>query len=173
MQTLAAKISWFVLAGAVVGCSRQAVVKYERLPDGSYAFKCEDELWVCLSHVQSVCKGNPYVVHEGWDEPNTSGVEQYRIETHRSQAHVRCVRPGSLAKATSPVNAPVQAPVVAHTVPGQSKAPPSPQPAPAPAPARVCVPGSTQSCVGPGACPGGQSCLPDGSGFGPCDCGSR
>lgn len=41
----------------------------------------------------------------------------------------------------------------------------------APQPERFCAPGQTQECVGPGACAGGQSCLPDGSGFGPCDCG--
>jgi hypothetical protein len=34
----------------------------------------------------------------------------------------------------------------------------------------VCVPGSTQECVGPGACPGGQSCFPDGSAWGACNC---
>lgn len=33
-----------------------------------------------------------------------------------------------------------------------------------------CTPGSTQACVGPGACAGGQACLA-GSGWGPCDCG--
>ena len=170
MQTLAAKVSWFVLAGAVIGCSRQAVVVHERLPDGSYSFKCEDELWVCLSHVQDVCKGGPYVVHDGWNEPKTSGVEQNRIETHRSRAHVRCVHPGTLkSKEMPPQKAPVRAPVAAQAVPGQSKAPPPPSPTPV----RVCVPGATQSCVGPAACSGGQACLPDGSGFGSCDCGSR
>jgi hypothetical protein len=35
----------------------------------------------------------------------------------------------------------------------------------------ACAPGATQVCVGPGGCRGGQSCLGDGSGFGPCDCG--
>jgi hypothetical protein len=35
----------------------------------------------------------------------------------------------------------------------------------------ACVKGVTQACVGPGGCSGGQACLPDGSGFGPCDCG--
>src|SRR5260370_7170510 len=35
-----------------------------------------------------------------------------------------------------------------------------------------CVPGSTQACFGPGACRGGQQCLPDRSGWGPCDCGA-
>lgn len=36
----------------------------------------------------------------------------------------------------------------------------------------ACVAGSTQACVGPGGCAGGQACLPDGSGFGECDCGA-
>jgi hypothetical protein len=39
------------------------------------------------------------------------------------------------------------------------------------APPPLCVPNATQECVGPGACKGGQSCLPDGSGFTECDCG--
>lgn len=30
---------------------------------------------------------------------------------------------------------------------------------------KVCDPGDTRTCVGPGACPGGQACLPDGSGY--------
>jgi hypothetical protein len=38
-------------------------------------------------------------------------------------------------------------------------------------PPRACIPGATQACVGLGACAGGQACLPDGAGFGPCDCG--
>jgi hypothetical protein len=37
----------------------------------------------------------------------------------------------------------------------------------------ACIKGSTQPCVGPGACKGGQSCLDDGSGFSACDCGTR
>jgi len=36
----------------------------------------------------------------------------------------------------------------------------------------ACVPGISVACVGPGACKGGQICKPDGSGFGPCDCGA-
>jgi len=36
---------------------------------------------------------------------------------------------------------------------------------------RVCAPGATQTCVGPGACSGGQQCLPDGSSWGACQCG--
>lgn len=44
-------------------------------------------------------------------------------------------------------------------------------PSPAKPKGMLCVPGTTQECVGSGACHGGQHCLPDGSGFSPCDCG--
>lgn len=44
-------------------------------------------------------------------------------------------------------------------------------PPPVPVLERVCIPGETQACLGPGACSGAQACLRDGSGFGPCDCG--
>lgn len=37
----------------------------------------------------------------------------------------------------------------------------------------LCTPGSTQACIGPGACDGGQACLPDGSGYGECNCGTE
>jgi hypothetical protein len=36
----------------------------------------------------------------------------------------------------------------------------------------VCVPGTTQACVGVGACAGGQACTTDGSGYGACECGA-
>lgn len=39
-------------------------------------------------------------------------------------------------------------------------------------PERVCVPGETQHCLGPGACEGAQTCLEQGTGWGICDCGS-
>lgn len=38
---------------------------------------------------------------------------------------------------------------------------------------RACDAGHTRVCVGPGACPGGQACLPDGSGWTSCDCGGE
>lgn len=63
------------------------------------------------------------------------------------------------------------------------RAEPQPEPLPAVVPAspgaptsvpgeRVCIPGTTQACLGPGACSGAQACLESGAGFGPCDCGS-
>lgn len=36
---------------------------------------------------------------------------------------------------------------------------------------KVCTYGETQVCVGPAACKGGQSCLVNGTGWTPCDCG--
>jgi len=55
---------------------------------------------------------------------------------------------------------------------GQFAAAPAQPPPPATGPSRGCVSGSTQECFGPGACRGGQACLPDGSGYEPCDCGT-
>ena len=37
---------------------------------------------------------------------------------------------------------------------------------------RVCEPGTTQACVGPGACDGGQRCADDGSAWSECNCGT-
>lgn len=37
--------------------------------------------------------------------------------------------------------------------------------------ARTCEPGATRTCVGPGACDGGQRCSADGRIWGDCDCG--
>lgn len=37
---------------------------------------------------------------------------------------------------------------------------------------QACVPGTTQACLGPGACEGAQACTPQGTGYGPCDCGA-
>jgi hypothetical protein len=56
---------------------------------------------------------------------------------------------------------------------GQPPPPPAPPEPVDAAPPTVCVPNATQECVGAGACKGGQSCLPDGSGFSECDCGKK
>jgi hypothetical protein len=38
---------------------------------------------------------------------------------------------------------------------------------------QTCTPGSTQACVGPGACIGGQACRSDGQGYDACNCGNQ
>jgi hypothetical protein len=79
----------------------------------------------------------------------------------------------------APAPAPTAPPAASGTAPTPS-APPAPSAPPTfptsskpAATSSTCVPGATQACVGPAACSGGQSCLPDGSGFGPCDCGAQ
>ena len=165
------------LSGATLACSRSGPVVRERLPDGSFSFKCDGPLSFCLSHVDDVCQGGPYTVEAGWDQPSTQGVDQTRVETHRSQAVVRCLRRGENPRTR--YAAPIATPVIeaearsAELPPAQAPAAAT-TPAPAANPAaRACVPGSTQACIGAAACSGGQACLPDGSGFGPCDCGAR
>ena len=37
---------------------------------------------------------------------------------------------------------------------------------------KSCIPGQSIACVGVGGCQGGQQCTADGSGYGPCQCGS-
>jgi hypothetical protein len=168
---LLAKLRALTLAGAALACSRSAPVARERLPDGTFSFKCDGPLSFCLSHVDEVCKGGPYTVEIGWDQPSTRGVDETRVETHRSQAIVRCLRRGENPRTR--YAGPVATPVIEAEARNAELPPPavaSPAPVAKPAP-RACVPGSTQACVGAAACAGGQSCLPDGSGFGPCDCG--
>ena len=176
-STLLAKLVALTLAGGALACSRSGPVVRDRLPDGSFSFKCDGPLSFCLSHVDEVCKGGPYTVELGWDQPSTHGVDQTRVETHQSQAIVRCLRIGENPRTryAGPVATPVIEGEARNAQPppaGSPAAVASPAPVAKPA-GRACVPGSTQACVGAAACSGGQACLPDGSGFGPCDCGAR
>ena len=171
MKALCVKILGFALAGTLFGCSRQAVER-QRLADGTFMFKCESNLSACLSKVDEVCKGSPYVVHGGWDEPKVAGVDQYQVESHRSQVHVRCVTHDELEKNLGPKPASTSTVRAAPSATEAPKAVTAPSPAPIASARTSCVPGATQACVGPAACSGGQACLADGSGFAPCDCGS-
>ena len=54
---------------------------------------------------------------------------------------------------------------------GNDEPPRAPQPPQPPSGPGACIPGTTQACVGPAGCAGGQACLSGGSAFGPCDCG--
>jgi hypothetical protein len=65
----------------------------------------------------------------------------------------------------------VTSPTIEHTSAASAPVPAPASPAAATAGQRVCTPGASQACVGPGGCQGGQACLVDGAAFGPCDCG--
>jgi hypothetical protein len=131
-------------------------VDHKTLPDGSHELTCRSHLSTCLVAIQETCAEAGYDVVSASEERKRAGPATIETETVRSQATVRCrttpaIFGGDSAKPEAPRPAP-SAPV---------SAPPPP----------VCQPGTTQVCVGTGACQGGQQCLRDGSGFGECDCG--
>ena len=133
-----------------------------------------------------------YVIPDNPDEPAERRVfMQYGISKHAQGFRLtgapiaRCAmaRSGGSVPTSAAAAAPAPAaePAVAPAPAAASVASPAPTPVPVPvvdagvgdaaATSVMCVPGSTQECVGPGGCRGGQACLGDGSGFGACDCG--
>ena len=140
------------------------------MPDGSREFKCQAPLWKCLNYVDDLCKGASFEVLYARDNQHVFGTDQNHVEGHTSEAQVHCLGPNDHYKAAA-AGASGSAAASSAVAPAAPVATSVAPPAPKPAPARVCVPGATQGCVGVAACAGGQACLADGSGFGPCDCG--
>ncbi len=160
--------SLFLVAAAA--CSRPGV-QVTRLPGGVHELRCDHALATCLSHVDDYCKGSSYEVVQGSDEALFYGTGDSSVEGHKSFAVVRCLSRGEKPRVPKAGVAAVPEPSGAP-VPVAGAPPPPPASGPPPAPATRCIPGATQACVGAAACAGGQACLPDGSGFGPCDCGT-
>ena len=154
-----------LLCGVVLACAASSGgIQSQRLPDGTIHLTCQTSLQKCLDGANQLCKGNSYDILRARDQRDRLGGElgQSNVEVRSSEALVRCA--GTKEPPPSP-----PAPEPTWKLPPPASAPPAPLP-PA-APERSCVPGATQSCVGPGACQGGQACLPSGEGFAPCDCG--
>lgn len=165
------------VAPLLIACATRSGVETQHLPDGTLRIKCETSLAACLARAEDICHGNTYDVVRARDQRDRYGPEMgtAQVEVRSSEALVRCgsrgrplggyddlkLPPGAQAGgAVGPGAGPGMGPGA-----GQPAAPPAPPP-------RACVPGATQACIGPGKCEGGQSCLPDGSAFGPCDCGT-
>lgn len=133
-------------------------VKTSNLPGGAYHIRCEKGMKDCIARAEKLCEG-VYTVLTGRSNLQILGgsTSSYRMATSSAELEVICGHetPEEEEKCI--------------TLPPRSDEP-SDDPM-RPAPERFCVPGSTQQCVGGGACQGGQTCRPDGSGFGPCDCG--
>ncbi len=144
------------LAGA---CASQSGVQKQELEHGVFQLDCSAPLGRCSDEADRLCDGRGYDVVEGYDQRKLYGhaAGESQVEVRSSRLVVSCHGPRGESTAPS------------------AERPRTPPPAAArpSAPARplVCTPGGTQRCVGPGACNGGQSCLPDGSGYGACDCG--
>lgn len=147
-----------LLLAAFAGVSACSLKNMERktLPDGSHELTCRARLSACLVEIQEICADAGYDVVSAFEERKRSGPSTGETEIIRSHATIRC------RKTTAIFGDDSAEPAAPRPVPSAS--------APAPRPP-VCQPGTTQVCVGTGACQGGQQCLPDGSGFGACDCG--
>jgi hypothetical protein len=146
---------------AIGGCAHGQRISTERRPDGIVHLKCQTTLADCLYEVENVCDHRRYVVLRAVDARDLKGAEPAKMLVHSSEAFVRCGETGAWGTANKNL---LEAPLCAE---------PATAPNAAPVPARACTPGATQTCVGPAGCAGGQACAPDGSRFGPCDCGPQ
>ncbi len=134
-------------------CASQSGVQKQELERGVFQLDCSMPLGRCSEEADRVCDGRGYDVVEGYDQRKLYGhaAGESQVEARSSRLVVSC-----------------------RDARGESTAPEKPPAAaskPSPPRLSVCTPGGTQRCVGPGACEGGQSCLPDGSGYAACDCG--
>jgi hypothetical protein len=160
----------------LAACASHPGVETQKLPDGTLRLKCQDSLAGCLARAEDICHGNTYEVIRARDQRDRYGPElgTAQVEVRSSEAYIRCGshgRPfGGYDELKLPPRPPEPATAEAGAAPGAAS--PAAAGAAAAPTARACIPGSTQACIGPGKCEGGQSCLPDGSAFGPCDCGT-
>jgi hypothetical protein len=154
--SLSRRIAVLSVIAGISACSLRNIER-ETLPDGTHRLTCRTRLSLCLVEVQDACTDAGYDVLEAHEERKRAGPNTAEIEIVRSEARIRCRKTTAVFGDSS----------------GEARTPPAPSAAPPPAATpKVCDPGATQVCVGTGACQGGQRCLADGSGFGPCDCGT-
>jgi hypothetical protein len=138
-----------------------------RQPDGSWQMKCGNSLDLCVARANELCDNRGFVVLGGTYKRGLYGAElgQSQVEVREADLSIACAnRHGELPKVlvTNTLAPALAVPVDAQPEPGVANK----------VAVAACTPGSTQHCVGAAACAGGQSCLADGSGFGPCDCGN-
>jgi hypothetical protein len=142
----------FCLALFVLGCGPRV----QQLRDGSLQMECSTELTACTGKVGRFCQGRGYQVVNASEDRDTGKLASRVVFVCVGQdlpPLLRFLSPSPVAPSASAAEAP--------------------RPAAPKRPSRACVPGATQRCVGLGACPGGQACLSDGTGFGPCECATR
>lgn len=140
-----------------VGPTRQA--------DGGYRLSCKGPLVDCLKQAERACRDQGYRVDSAHDRVNLLGAEsgQSQVPVRKSDAVIYCGSSGPEDE-RPPIR--LQREEAVPSPAASSAAPPA-------APARVCVPGGTQACVGPGGCSGGQACASDGSHFDVCNCAAN
>jgi hypothetical protein len=128
-------------------------VQRQQLPNGSWQLTCKLPMGDCVQQADSLCLDQRYRIVGGQSRHVLRGVSPTQVDYRASDLTIVC---GEREEEPTTLGASVS---LAHTTDAGSWN------------KSVCTPGATQSCVGPGACTGGQACRDDGSGFGPCDCG--
>jgi hypothetical protein len=149
----------------VVACSREA--KVVRVPAEAnlevYRISCAHSITPCRDKALEVC-GGAYDLLESAGAP----IEPARVTSAPgpSSTGSRYQRPtwvGSIVVVCGRGTPAEPAPLPER--PPESRTPRLPLAH------QLCVPGTTQLCLGPGACRGAQACLADGQGYSACDCG--
>src|SRR5258707_4487519 len=169
---------------AVLAACAANPVERRQLADGSWRISCQLQMDACVRQLEVVCPDKRYRIVGGQSKRELRDVEPVVRETRTSELTAICNPHGeslfgggatSVSLPTAPAAAGSGASpagllgaVGSPATPAGSAAAPAGAPG-AGAPARACIPGATQSCVGPGGCTGGQSCRLDGAAFGPCD----
>jgi len=152
------------IAGLLVcplGCAHGTTI--QKLDGDSYRVTCPAlPLDQCLGEAASnACDKRAYFVARGISEVNLRGRTEAPDVATSSEAIIRCSPAQGWGDQAKELMAAAPA---GSTLSSAASNPDKPR--------SVCAPGSTQTCVGAGACQGGQACKPDGSGYEPCDCGS-
>jgi hypothetical protein len=179
-------LHFFGFLGLSLATACAGSVSESALPGHGFVIRCEKGMSQCIRRAETLCKEDGYTIVAGREVSKVLGgqTSAYRKLVTQGELELYCgeraPKPACQAEEQdetavyqlSGESAPPAAPPSPTPVASQAAAPASPAvPAEPPAPARSCVPGSTQRCVGPGACDGGQVCSPDGMSFGSCDCG--
>jgi len=131
----------------LLGACRPGAFEQQRLADGSWQLTCRAPMDACAREIEKTCRDKRYRIVAGSSELKLRDAPPYETEYPTSRLSFICNG--------------AEAPTVDAAAPDASDRG-----------ARVCGLGDTRVCVGSGACNGGQTCKPDGTGFGPCDCRS-
>lgn len=160
-----------LIAGACLwACSRDARatrLPTERADEQVFRISCGNGIEVCREKALEVCSGAYQVLETAGAAiepprvttapgPRTTGPRYTRLKWLGHMVVACGDAPLTVSSSASPASS-----GRGSRAPGVSDS------------ARLCVPGATQECLGPGACRGAQPCMADGQGYDRCDCGAQ
>ncbi len=153
------RLLWPAVLLAACGPSAPSIRTHD-LGSGRWELQCSAPLSRCSEQAAELCKDRGYDVVSGHDQRKLYGHEsgESRVALRSSRLLVVCRGPDNEARLPSTAEVVPTPTEAAHVQPKPERA-------------SACTPGTTQKCYGAAACEGGQSCLANGSGYGPCDCG--